>query len=760
MALRLLITLLLSSTVALAQTITRVEYFFDTDPGFGNGTSIPITSAATITQGFTIPLGMVSQGFHALYIRAKDSNGAWSIPVIHPVYVQLSAQSASVTPLSRIEYFFDTDPGLGNGINIPITSAINITQGFTVPLGTVSQGFHALYIRAKDNNGLWSIPVIHPVYVQLSAQSASVTPLTRIEYFFDTDPGLGNGINIPITSAINITQSFTVPLGTVSEGFHALYLRAKDSNGLWSIPVIHPVFVQNNAQSAPTPSLKRLEYFIDTDPGRGNAEQVALSASNTTESIVISLANVPDGFHTLYLRTEDVNGRWTLPLARPFYAQQSGPGTVITVLEYFFDDGTTTTSPRTYTAFTPSANVDLSFNAPLNELQPSTNYDVYITAVDNSNKRSKKAKHAFITPAVICDPLNTPSASAITTCLNTSANLTATGAVGAEQYAWYAVATGGEPLSVTATGAFTTPAVAANTTYFVSIRNGTCESARAAIPVTLSFSAQPTITTSFPVNGSQVTLCSGSSIILSAPSGFTGYAWSNGATTPSITVSASGTYSVSVTDATGCTSVPSENFEVIIQALPCLNRPPEIEATVTAVWIEGKVSIDLNPLISDPDDNLDIATLRVLTPQSQRGASTSLNNQLLTLDYSGVLFAGSDFVDFLVCDLFNVCTQQTLQVEVGGDIEVFNAISPNGDTKNEILFIQYITTLPDAQNNRVTIYNRWGDVLWEGRNYDNTTVVFTGINKNGKELPSGTYFYKLEFANGRPMKTGYLALKK
>ncbi|MBX2946322.1 MAG: gliding motility-associated C-terminal domain-containing protein [Cyclobacteriaceae bacterium] len=671
-----------------------------------------------------------------------------------------SASSAFSQSITRVEYFFDSDPGFGNGISIPITSAASITQGFTVPLGTVSQGFHALYIRAKDSNGLWSIPVIHPVYVQLSAQSASLVPLTRVEYFFDTDPGRGNGFNIPITSAINITQSFTVPLGTISEGFHALYLRAKDSNGLWSIPVIHPVFVQNNAQSAPTPALKRFEYFIDTDPGTGNATQVALSAPNITESIVINLASVPDGFHTLYLRTQDVNGRWSLPLARPFYAQQSGPGTVITALEYFFDDGTTATAPRTYSAFTPAANVDLSFNAPLNELQPSTSYDVYITAVDNSNKRSKKAKHAFITPAVICDPLNTPSASAITTCLNTGANLTATGAVGAERYAWFSVPVGGEALAVTATGAFTTPAVTANTTYYVAIINGTCESVRTAIPVTLSFSAQPTISTSFPVNGSQVTLCAGSSISLSAPTGFTGYAWSNGATTPTITVSTSGTYTVTVTDNTGCTSVPSESFEVIIQAFPCLNRPPEIEASVTAVWIEGKVSIDLNPLVSDPDDNLDISTLRVLTSQSQRGASASLTNQLLTLDYSGVLFAGSDFVDLLVCDLFRVCTQQTLQVEVGGDIEVFNAISPNGDTKNEILFIQYITTLPDAQNNRVTIYNRWGDVVWEGKNYDNTTVVFKGLNKNGNELPSGTYFYKLEFTSGRPMKTGYLALKK
>ncbi|MDZ7649733.1 MAG: hypothetical protein U5K54_22735 [Cytophagales bacterium] len=248
--------------------------------------------------------------------------------------------------ITRVEYFFDTDPGFGTATSIPVANAANITQGFIVPLGTVSEGFHSLYIRAKDNNGLWSLPVIHPVFVQLSAQSASVTPLARIEYFFDTDPGRGNGIAIPITSAINITQAFTIPLGTVSEGFHSLYIRAKDNNGLWSLPVIHPVFVQNNAQSAPTPTLKRLEYFIDTDPGLGNATQVVLSASAATESLVINLSTVPDGFHILHLRTQDVNGRWSLPLARPFFVANSG--TEIVALEYFYNDGATQTAPSTY----------------------------------------------------------------------------------------------------------------------------------------------------------------------------------------------------------------------------------------------------------------------------------------------------------------------------------------------------------------------------------------------------------------------------
>jgi hypothetical protein len=42
--------------------------------------------------------------------------------------------------------------------------------------------------------------------------------------------------------------------------------------------------------------------------------------------------------------------------------------------------------------------------------------------------------------------------------------------------------------------------------------------------------------------------------------------------------------------------------------------------------------------------------------------------------------------------------------------------------------------------------------------YNNADRVFTGLNKNNKELPAGTYYYKVEFSG--KTKTGYLSLKR
>ncbi|MBC7412221.1 MAG: gliding motility-associated C-terminal domain-containing protein [Bacteroidia bacterium] len=80
------------------------------------------------------------------------------------------------------------------------------------------------------------------------------------------------------------------------------------------------------------------------------------------------------------------------------------------------------------------------------------------------------------------------------------------------------------------------------------------------------------------------------------------------------------------------------------------------------------------------------------------------------------------------------------------EVDEHNVITPNGDNKNDIFYIKGIELYKD---NQVYIYNRWGGLEWEGKNYDNTSVVFTGINTKGGEIPSGTYFYKISYTDLR-----------
>jgi gliding motility-associated-like protein len=96
---------------------------------------------------------------------------------------------------------------------------------------------------------------------------------------------------------------------------------------------------------------------------------------------------------------------------------------------------------------------------------------------------------------------------------------------------------------------------------------------------------------------------------------------------------------------------------------------------------------------------------------------------------------------------------------MGEEINVHQGLSPNGDGINDFLLIDGIGNYPD---NKLSIINRSGQLIFEAKGYDNSTKVFDGhSSKNGtKQLP-GTYFYSLDYAvNGvTKHKTGFIVLK-
>ncbi|MEW6468647.1 MAG: gliding motility-associated C-terminal domain-containing protein [Bacteroidota bacterium] len=90
------------------------------------------------------------------------------------------------------------------------------------------------------------------------------------------------------------------------------------------------------------------------------------------------------------------------------------------------------------------------------------------------------------------------------------------------------------------------------------------------------------------------------------------------------------------------------------------------------------------------------------------------------------------------------------------DIKVdYNGITPNGDGYNDAWFINGISHI----KNKVLIFNRWGDKVWEGTNYDNRDVIWTGRNMSGSELPAGTYYYVIHFED-LPARKGWVELTR
>ncbi|MXO07497.1 gliding motility-associated C-terminal domain-containing protein, partial [Flavobacterium sp. HBTb2-11-1] len=103
----------------------------------------------------------------------------------------------------------------------------------------------------------------------------------------------------------------------------------------------------------------------------------------------------------------------------------------------------------------------------------------------------------------------------------------------------------------------------------------------------------------------------------------------------------------------------------------------------------------------------------------------------------------------------------TQKINVSCLPNIYNALSPNGDGINDTFVIDGIDCFPD---NTVTIYNRYGVKIYEKKGYDNVTNPFEGFSDGratvirGDKLPTGTYFYTLEYNdNGKQVsRSGYL----
>jgi gliding motility-associated-like protein/uncharacterized delta-60 repeat protein len=330
------------------------------------------------------------------------------------------------------------------------------------------------------------------------------------------------------------------------------------------------------------------------------------------------------------------------------------------------------------------------------------------------------------------------------------------------QYRWYTSSSGGTAISGETNNSFTTPSISSTTTYYVAINDGTCESAR--IDVDAVVNPVPSAPTT-----ANVSTCINTSAVVTASGGTDGnYRWydtASGGTAIAGEVNSSfqtpplagnATYFVSIVSGT----CESSRTSAVVTVLPCtVNEPPRIEDATLTTQIGGSVVLDLLALISDADNNFDPASLRIVV-QPQSGATASIDaGGNLTLDYSGLNFAGTDFITIEACDDIPACTQYQFAIEVIGDIVVYNAFSPNGDGSNETFFIQHIDLLSETRSNKVTIFNRWGDVVFKISDYDNVNRVFKGVSNDGRELPSATYFYKIEFP-ARKEVHGYLSMKK
>ena len=103
-------------------------------------------------------------------ILAEQSAGSYSVTVSDAfcsatAVAVIGDQPSPASGIFRTEYFFNEDPGPGNGLPLDVPEGSPIAGYANVPTTGLDAGYHILSVRSQDADGQWGITRSIPVYV-------------------------------------------------------------------------------------------------------------------------------------------------------------------------------------------------------------------------------------------------------------------------------------------------------------------------------------------------------------------------------------------------------------------------------------------------------------------------------------------------------------------------------------------------------------------------------------------------------------------
>ena len=197
--------------------------------------------------------------------------------------------------------------------------------------------------------------------------------------------------------------------------------------------------------------------------------------------------------------------------------------------------------------------------------------------------------------------------------------------------------------------------------------------------------------------------------------------WSTGDTGTSITVTSGGPELISLEVVDYCENTVADSFLV---------RVPE-------------------PFVIEPDLELCLgATSGAIVLGGSTPYTFVYNTDSLTLD--GTTFTPG-FEGIYEVTVIDACGETgTLFIEsfVCNTI-IPNVFSPNADGKNDLFIISGLEGFP---NSELKVFNRWGGLIYEGLNYQNSW--------RAEEVPDGTYYFILNRSDGETFNGDITILRK
>ena len=314
------------SMPAVQAAVSRAEYWVDDDPGFGEGYPLGIVNNAVSLQ---LNTASYSIGWHVIGMRSYGNN-RWGNTYTRYFYVP-EADAMAAGQLTKAEYWIDSDPGFGNGIAIPFTGE---QQSFALSVpetDELSVGVHLIGMRVRMAN-LWSTTYTRWFSV---LPADAFTGLNKAEYWIDTDPGFGQATDIPVSETQTEVSFGVNETDALGVGVHLLGFRVRSGNH-WSATYTRWFSV---LPADAFTGLNKAEYWIDTDPGFGQATDIPVSETQTEVSFTIPETDaLPLGIHQLGFRVRS-GDHWSATYSRWFMTIDPAINNQdLTAVEYWLDD--------------------------------------------------------------------------------------------------------------------------------------------------------------------------------------------------------------------------------------------------------------------------------------------------------------------------------------------------------------------------------------------------------------------------------------
>jgi gliding motility-associated-like protein len=243
------------------------------------------------------------------------------------------------------------------------------------------------------------------------------------------------------------------------------------------------------------------------------------------------------------------------------------------------------------------------------------------------------------------------------------------------------------------------------------------------------------IYTTFDLDAISCTGNSDAGIDLTVTGGVTPYIyeWSNGTVVEDLNGIEAGFYWVTVTDNNGC--IGEEMMQIVV------SEPDSILLSLSSLLYTNGFNVSL---FDAEDGEISSSVTGGISPYYylwSTGATTS-----------SISDVGPGLYSLTLTDSNGCLAIESIRLSGPLALTLPTVVTSNSDGLNDFYVILGLESYP---NNELQIFNRWGNVVYQETNYQNT---WSGKNSSGEQLPEGTYFAILHI-DGLDAMSNFLEIK-